>query len=94
MFTVPRLLRPIFARRRAWLGEPCRIAARLLVDAYAEAAPGTRAGLVLFVQTFGSLANFNPHAHVLAADGAFLPDGTFVPLPAALDSSMRCWHDA
>ena len=54
----------------------------MLVDAYAEATPGARAGLILFVQTFGDLANFNPHVHVLAADGAFLPDGRFVPLPA------------
>jgi hypothetical protein len=53
-----------------------------LVDAYAEAAPGARPGLILFVQTFGDLANFNPHVHVLATDGAFLPEGTFVPLPA------------
>ena len=52
-----------------------------LVDAYVEAAPGTRPGLILFVQTFGDLANFNPHVHVLATDGAFLPDATFVPLP-------------
>ena len=33
------------------------------------------------MQTFGKLANFNEHVHVLA-DGAFLPDATFVPLPA------------
>ena len=26
--------------------------------------------------------NFNPHVHVLAADGAFLPDGRLVTLPA------------
>ncbi len=39
VFTLPRLLRPIFGRHRPWLGELCRIAARLLVDAYAEAAP-------------------------------------------------------
>ena len=32
------------------------------------------------VQTFGDLANFNPHVQVLAADGAFLADGTFIPL--------------
>jgi hypothetical protein len=37
---------------------------------------------ILFVQTFGDLANFNPHVHILAADGAFRPGGTFVPLPA------------
>ena len=35
----------------------------------------------VFVQTFGDLANFNSHVHVLAADGVFAPDGTFVPLP-------------
>jgi hypothetical protein len=82
VFTLPRLLRPIFGRHRPWLGELCRIAARLLVDAYAEAAPGARPGLIRFVQTFGDLANFNPHLHVLAANGAFLADGTFVALPA------------
>ena len=82
MFTIPRLLRPIFARHRTWLGELCRIAARMLLDAYAEALPSARPGLILLVQTFGDLANFNPHVHVLAADGAFLPDGTFVFLPA------------
>ncbi len=68
VFTVPRLLRPGFGRHRAWLGELCRIAARLLVEAYAE--------------TFGDLANFNSHLHVLATDGAFRADGTFVALPA------------
>ena len=34
VFTVPRLLRPMFARRREWLGELCRIAARALVKGY------------------------------------------------------------
>ncbi|MGH8674604.1 MAG: transposase zinc-binding domain-containing protein [Burkholderiales bacterium] len=81
VFTLPKLLRAIFGRHRAWLGELCRIAARLLDDAYAEAVPDARPGLILFVQAFGDLANFNPHVHVLAADGAFHPDGTFVPLP-------------
>jgi hypothetical protein len=81
VFTLPRLVRHIFARRRRWLGELCRIAERLLAHAYAEALPGGRPALILFVQTFGDLVNFNPHLHVLAADGAFLPDGCFVALP-------------
>ncbi len=88
VFTVPKLLRPAFGRQRAWLGELCRIAARLLLEAYAEAAPGARPGLILFVQSFGDLANFNPHVHGLAADGAFLPDGRFVPLPAAPEALL------
>ena len=59
----------------------CRIAARLLAGAYTAAAPDARPGLVLFVQTFGDLANFNPHLHVLAADGVFGAGGTFIALP-------------
>lgn len=66
VFTVPRLLRPIFARHREWRGELCRIAARLLADAYEGALPGARPGLILFAQTFGDWVNFNPHLHVLA----------------------------
>ena len=82
VFTLPRLLRPIFAQRRAWLGVLCGIAARLLRRACAAACPGARPGLILLVQTFGDLANLNPHVYVLAADGAFLSNGTFVFLPA------------
>lgn len=37
-----------------------------------------RPGLILFVQTFGDLVTFNPHIHVLAADGLFRADGARV----------------
>ena len=83
VFTVPRLLRPMFGRHRAWLGE---LSAGSPPDCWSRPTlrPCRRhvPGLILFVQTFGDLANFNPHVHVLATDGAFLPDGRFVPLPA------------
>ena len=62
VFTVPKLLRPAFGRHRAWLGELCRIAARLLVDAYAEALPGARPGLILFVQTVRADLSCRPSA--------------------------------
>ena len=81
MFTVPRLLRPLFSRRRAWLGELCRIAARLLEKACCVALPGAKPAFIEFVQTFGDLVNFQPHVDVLCADGVFRADGTFVPLP-------------
>jgi len=32
--------------------------------------------------------NFNPHVHVLAADGVFLPEGRFVALPAVPGSLL------
>jgi hypothetical protein len=88
VFTLPKLLRPIFSRRRAWLGELCRIAARLLAAAYAAVAPGARPGLILFVQTFGDPANFNPHLHVLAADGVFGAEGSFIALPAVPEALL------
>ena len=53
----------------------------MLSHAYAEALPAGRPALIVFVQTFGDLVNFNPHLHVLAADGAFLPGGHLVALP-------------
>ena len=46
------------------------------------------------MQTFGDLVNFNPHLHVLAADGVFLPGGRFVALPRVpgnlLAEGFRC----
>jgi hypothetical protein len=82
VFTIPRILRAIFSRRRSLLGALCRIVEQLLAQAYAAVRPGGRPGLILFVQTFGDLVTFNPHIHVLAADGLFESDGTFVVLPA------------
>jgi predicted acyltransferase len=45
---------------------------------------------VLIVSGRRCRINFNPHfnPHVLAADGAFLPDGRFVTLPAVLGSLL------
>ncbi len=82
VFTVPRMLRPIFSRKRGLLGELCRIVERLLIRAYTGAGVEGRPGLILFVQTFGDLLTFNPHIHVLASDGVFRADGAFVVLPA------------
>ena len=81
VFTVPRIVRAIFARRRRLLGALCQIVEKLLREAYCAAKPGGREGLILFVQTFGDLVTFNPHIHVLAADGVFAEDGTFFMLP-------------
>jgi len=82
VFTMPRLLRPVFSRRRGLLGALCHIVERLLKAACCCAGVEGRPGLILFVQTFGDLVTFNPHIHVLAADGVFRPDGVFVALPA------------
>ena len=66
---------PRTPRTGGGVAEVCGQRAASPSEAYAEAAPGARQGLILFVRTFGDLANFNPHVHVLAADGASCPMG-------------------
>ncbi|HEY5636504.1 MAG TPA: transposase [Burkholderiales bacterium] len=94
VFTVPRLLRLMFFRRRALLGKLCAIVERLLAQAYASARPGARPGMILFVQTFGDLVNFNPHIHVLAADGVFAAEGGFTVLPPVPRKVLEPWFRA
>ena len=38
-------------------------------------------GVVAGIQTFGELTHWHPHIHALVTEGAFAPDGTFLPLP-------------
>ena len=40
------------------------------------------------MQTFGDLANFNPHLHVLAADGVFAADGAVTACPAVPEALL------
>ena len=89
VLTVPKRLRPYFAHDRRRLGLLSRLAARTL-RAYVQAAldgpacggcPAAVPGLIVCVQTFGTVAHWHPHLHVLMSDGAFRRDGSFVPLP-------------
>jgi hypothetical protein len=83
VLTVPKRLRAHFAHDRRRLGVLSRLATRTL-RAYVCAALGERAvvpGLIVCVQTFGTVAHWHPHLHVLMSDGGFRRDGGFVPLP-------------
>lgn len=91
VFAIPRILRPVFSRRRALLGKLCHIVERLLAGAYAAANPGGRPGLILFVQTFGDLVTFNPRIHVLASDGVFATNGSFLVLPPIPRRLLEQW---
>jgi hypothetical protein len=84
VLTLPKRLRAYFLHDRRRLGLLSRVAARTL-RGDVQAAVGEREavpGLIVCVQTFGSVAHLHPHLHVLLTDGAFRRDGTFVPLPA------------
>jgi len=84
VFTVPKRLRPFFLYNRRRLGTLSRIAYRTLLE-YQRAALGDRdvaPGVIFCIQSFGSLAHWHPHLHVLMSDGAFRRDGSFVAAPA------------
>ena len=82
VFSLPKRLRPYFLWRRDLLGDLAQVAAATVV-AFVRAAIGddVSVGVVLSIQTHGSLLNWNPHVHALVTDGGFLPDGTFLSMP-------------
>ena len=84
VFVLPKRLRPYFRWRRKLLGDLARTAARTATE-FVRATldePDVSVGIVLCIQTHGSLLNWQPHIHALVTDGGFRRDGTFVHLPA------------
>ena len=84
VFTIPRVLRGIFRKRRHLLTHLFHIATSSLQHAFRAQLdlPDGRIGAVAAVHTFGDYLIFHPHLHILAADGLFTPDGTFHCMPA------------
>jgi hypothetical protein len=88
-FSIPRVLRGLFERDRKLLGLLSRTAYASILKTFQALLERTdvRPGCVVALQTFGAYgANFNPLCHALVTDGAFTPEGEFLPLPS-LDAS-------
>jgi len=83
VFSLPKRLRPYFRWRRKLLGDLARVAAATTTDFIRSTLgePDLSIGIVLCIQTHGSLLNWQPHVHALDSDGGFRPDGSFVHLP-------------
>ena len=79
VFTIPKVLRGIFRKRRQLLTHLFHTATETLRDAFRTrlALPDGKLGAIAAVHTFGDYLIFHPHLHVLAADGLFAPDGRF-----------------
>ena len=89
VFTIPRALRGLFERDRRLLGLLSRTAYDAISKTFRAVLDrkDVRPGVVASIQTFASFAaNFRPHVHALVSEGAFDPDGAFLPLPS-LDTS-------
>ena len=82
VLTIPKRLRAYFLHDRRRLGLLSRVASRTL-HAYVGAAFGESdlvPGVISLPQSFGSLAHWHPHLHLVVTDGAFRRDGSFVAL--------------
>ena len=87
VFTIPKLLRPIFKYHRRELGLLCKSAWQALRQMFQEVSSDSSAlpGVVLSVQSYGDRLNLHPHIHAIASRGVWSADGSFEPIPA-LDS--------
>ena len=84
VFTIPKRLRIFFRFDRRLLGELPRFAWQTVLEVYRAVLDrqDVTPGMIAAIHTFGELVHWHPHLHALVTDGAFAPDGTFIPLPA------------
>jgi Putative transposase/Transposase zinc-binding domain len=83
VFTMPRLLRPLFRKRRELLDELALAGAEALIEAIREGVGEVvRPGIVVSIATAGDLVQWHPHGHVLTTDGGFSADDEFHPMSA------------
>jgi hypothetical protein len=82
VLTIPRLLRPLFRRRRELLTELGRAAAEA-ISALVRRGLGddARPGIVVSIASAGDLVQWHPHLHLLTTDGGKTTDGSWKPLP-------------
>lgn len=81
VLTMPRLLRPLFRKRRELLLDLARCAAEAVAE-YARRQVGEQArpGIVVSIATSGDLLQWHPHRHLPTTEGTFSDDGAFHPI--------------
>jgi hypothetical protein len=90
VFTIPKMLRPLFLRDRTLYGDLSRAAyaaVRVFFEAQFPALERAVPAMLGAPQSHGSLLNFHPHTHTLVSRGVFSRDGVFHPAPEDLDFS-------
>jgi hypothetical protein len=82
VLTIPRLLRPLFRRRRELLTELGRAAAEATTELVRRGlGDEARPGLVVSIATAGDLVQWHPHVHLLTTDGGRTAEGSWQSLP-------------
>ena len=89
VFSIPKILRIYFLFNRSLLKELSKISWEVIRDYYKNTcrkAEGNPAAAAV-IQTFGDFLSFNPHMHILAADGCFGGDGFFYSPSINIDTT-------
>ena len=89
VFSIPKILRIYFLFNRNLLKELSRISWETVKDYYISTCRknGSNPAAVAVIQTFGDYLSFNPHMHILAADGCFGSDGFFYAPSISIDTA-------
>ncbi len=84
VFTIPKLLRPIFKYHPKDLGLLCKSAWQAIKGMFQEVAadPAALPGVVISMQSYGDSLNLHPHIHAIAASGVWSANGSFESIPA------------
>ena len=79
VFSIPKIIRIYFLFDRALLKELSKIAWEVLGLYYKNSVSkeDTKPAAISSIQTFGEFLGFNPHLHMLCADGCFGVNGIF-----------------
>ena len=89
VFSIPKILRKYFLFNRNLLKDLSRISWETVRDYYRGTCikEGGNPAAVAVIQTFGDFLSFNPHIHILAADGCFCGDGFFYAPSIDIDTA-------
>jgi len=89
VFSIPKILRIYFLFNRNLLKELSRISWETVKDYCSSTCrkDGASPAAVAVIQTFGDYLSFNPHMHILTADGCFGNDGFFYAPSISIDTA-------
>jgi len=92
VWSIPKLLRLHFLHHRKLLPKLCRCTWESITSFVHEALgrDDVYPGGVLVPQTFGGLANWNPHVHALVTDSCRDREGNTFPMPRITDQDLQC----
>ena len=89
VFSISKILRIYFLFNRSLLKELSKISWEVIKDYYNSTCRKVESNptAVAVIQTFGDYLAFNPHMHILAADGCFGNDGFFYAPAINIDTA-------